>query len=45
MPQLTQYGIEPASLKPVTVSPSPRSTTPNGERGCVTVIVAAPPVS
>src|SRR5437588_479017 len=33
MPQLTQYGIRPPSLKPSTTSPSPRSTTPKGDFG------------
>ena len=44
-PQLTQYGIRPPSLKPVITSSSPISTTPNGDAGRATAIVAAAPVS
>ena len=42
---MTQYGIRPPSLKPVTRSSSASSTTPNGEAGRATVTVAAAPVS
>ena len=42
MPQLTQYGIAPPSLNPSTTSPSPRSTTPNGDFGRATATVAGP---
>ena len=45
MPQFTQYGMRPASWKPLTTSSSPRSTTPNGDFGCATATVAAAPVA
>ena len=41
MPQLTQYGIRPPSLKPSITSSSPSSTTPNGDFGRATATVAA----
>ena len=43
MPQLTQYGTRASSRKPRTTFASSTSTTPNGDFGCATAIVAPRP--